>query len=108
MTYDGRVGLEPKASQLVAALQRSVLETPGATEPSVRKAALLGEQLPAPISTYVSKIEGESHHITDSDVADLLAAGYSEDAVFEITLAAAIGASARRLEAGLLALQASS
>jgi hypothetical protein len=35
----------------------------------------------------------------------LLAAGHSEDAIFEITLAAAIGAAARRLDSGIGALQ---
>lgn len=99
--------MDPHVDAL-AALRRSVLETPGATEPAVREAAFLGEQLPEPIESYVSKTHNDSHRITDSDVAGLLASGYSEDAVFEITLAAAIGAATRRLDAGLDALQAGS
>lgn len=85
-----------------------MLETPGATEPAVREAAFLGEQLPDPIESYVSKIHNESYRVMDGDVAGLLAAGYSEDAVFEITLAAALGAGTRRLDAGLDALQVGS
>lgn len=77
---------------------RSVLDTPGATEPAVRAAAFAAEPLPEPIESYVSKIHNESYRVTDSDVAALRSAGYSEDAIFAVTLAAAIGAASRRLD----------
>jgi len=43
--------------------------------------------------------------VTDADVAGLAPAGYSEDAVFELTVAAAVGAALNRLERGLAALR---
>lgn len=96
----------PTHADEVAALRRSLLETPGATERTLREAAFRGVELPAPLDAYVAKIHNESNRVTDHDVAGLLASAYSEDAVFEVTLAAAIGAANRRLDAGLAALQA--
>jgi hypothetical protein len=90
----------------VEALRRAVLETPGATDRGTREAAYAGEGLPPLLGAYVASIDVASYRITEADVAGLLAAGHSEDAVFEVTLAAAIGAAGRRLEAGLRALQA--
>ena len=46
--------------------------------------------------------------VTDRDVAAVVAASGSEDAVFEMTLAAAVGAATGRLEAGLRALREAS
>jgi hypothetical protein len=58
----------------------------------------------APLDAYGAKLGTASYRITVRDVSDLLAAGYSEDAIFELTLAGAIGAAGRRLEAGLRAM----
>ena len=38
-----------------------------------------------------------------ADVADLKAAGHSEEAIFEVTVAAAVGAALRSLDAGMRA-----
>lgn len=57
----------------VAALRQSVLETPGSTKRVLREAAFRGEQLPAPIESYVSKIQNHSYLVVDDDVAELLA-----------------------------------
>jgi alkylhydroperoxidase family enzyme len=48
-----------------------------------------------------------SYRITDADIENLLAAGCSEDAIFEMTLAAAVGAASERLDAGLRTLRES-
>jgi hypothetical protein len=90
----------------VAALRQAVLETPGATDRATREAAYAGGGLPPQLDAYVASIDVASYRITDGDIARLLAADQSEDAVFELTLAAAIGAAGRRLEAGLRALRA--
>ncbi len=42
--------------------------------------------------------------MSDADARRLLEAGYSEDAIFELTVAAALGAAGERLEAGMRAL----
>jgi hypothetical protein len=61
-------------------------------------------ELPEPVRTYGAMVRDESHRVTDAVVQRLLAAGWSENAVFELTIAAAIGAADRGLSAGLRAV----
>jgi hypothetical protein len=90
----------------LAALVRTVLEAPAFTEPAIRAAAFHNSELPPPLGPYVAKVQAESYRITDDDIQALVAAGYAPDAVFEITVAAALGAAMQRLEAGLAVLRA--
>lgn len=92
----------------VAALLRAVLESPAETDPVTRAAAYQSDGLPPPLRQYVAKVRGEPYRVTDDDVQTLLTAGYSEDTVFEITVATALGAAMRRLDAGLRALREAS
>ena len=91
----------------VEALRRAVFESPGSTEPAVRVAAGSGGQLPEPVGSYAEMGRDRSYRITDSDLARLTAAGLSDDAIFEITIAAAAGAALQRLDAGMLAVRGS-
>jgi alkylhydroperoxidase family enzyme len=52
----------------------------------------------------VEKVARHAYKVTDADVDGLREAGYSEDAIFEVTLAAALGAAHARLSAGLDAM----
>ena len=88
----------------IAALLEAVLQSRGRTSPAMRMAAFRGEPGPLPLADYLANIQTASYRITDGDVARLLDAGYSEDALFELTIASALGAAYRRLEAGLRAL----
>jgi alkylhydroperoxidase family enzyme len=101
-------------------LIEAVLTSPGDTELSVRRAvAALSAQLgghitsnvdavPPDLISYVKKIALHAYKTTDEDIEMLLQAGYSEDAIFEITLAAALGAGMARLEHGLGVLKGES
>lgn len=89
----------------ISALRWAALESPAVTDPAARAAAFKNDALPSPLGQYVAKVHGESYRITDGEVEALLAAGYSQDAVFEMTVAAALGAAIQRLEAGLRALR---
>ena len=55
--------------------------------------------------SYVKKIALHAYKTTDEDIEVLLKAGYSEDAIFEITLSGALGAGMARLERGLAVLK---
>jgi hypothetical protein len=63
------------------------------------------QPLPPAIIAYVDKVVLHAYKITDRDVEQLKAAGYSEDAIFEITLCASVGASLARMERGMMALK---
>jgi hypothetical protein len=93
-----------KYSGLISALRQAVLENPARTDSALRQSAATGEALAEPWLSYTAKVRDESWAMTDSDVDDLRAAGHNEDEIFEMTVAAAVGASLRALDAGLQAL----
>lgn len=81
-----------------------VLTGPGAIDPALRQAAADDRGLPAELQPFVDKIEKQAYRITDDEVARLQVI-YGDDALFEIIVSAALGASRRRLLAGLRALE---
>ena len=85
----------------VAELRRAVLTTEGTTSPDARQAAFRGVGVEGLWTSYVAMVRDASYRITDSDVDYLLVGGCTEDAVLEMTLAAALGAASHRLDAGL-------
>lgn len=62
------------------------------------------QTLPESLQLYVQKVVAESHKVTDRDIKGLQNSGYSEDFVFEITVAASLGSGLRRFRAGIDAL----
>lgn len=97
---------EPRSTDaqvLIARLRRAVLDGPAVTAPELRRAAAEGDA-PAPWSGYVTEVHRASHDIGDADVVDLRAAGCSEDEVFEVTVAAAVGAALASFDVGRRAL----
>ncbi len=95
----------------------AVLSSPGDTDPALRSAieawaAKLGGRLsaevveiPAELTGYVTKVALHAYKTLDEDIEALRNAGYSEDAIFELTLSVAIGAGQARLERSLAALK---
>ena len=89
----------------VERVRRAVVEWPGELPRDLRKALVSGEPAPPPFETYVEKVRRHAYRVTDAEVAALVDAT-SEDAVFEATVATAVGEGLRRLEAGLAAIEA--
>lgn len=79
---------------------------------AARAAALGGGELPAAealppaLAGWVERVARTPWRITDDDVAALRAAGFDEDAIFEATLAAAVGAGVARYQAAARAIAA--
>jgi len=91
---------------LLSHLRDAVLSGPGTLDPEVRSAAAGGGgEVPLALHSYVNKVTQEAYKVTDRDVEELLAAGYSEDQVFELTVSAALGAGLCRFEAATRALE---
>jgi alkylhydroperoxidase family enzyme len=67
----------------------------------VRAAAAPKRPAPAELSGYLEKVRLHAYKVTDRDVDELKAAGFSEDEIFEHTVAAAVAAGLERLDAGL-------
>ena len=50
------------------------------------------ERVPAQLLGLVDKIVRHAYRVTDADIEDVVDAGYTEDAVFDVIVAAALGA----------------
>ena len=70
----------------------------------MRRAAACGKAVPQPLEAWVAKVRDRAYATTDADVDALRQAGYSEDEIFEVTVAAAVGTGLARFEAGMRAL----
>jgi hypothetical protein len=86
------------------ALEDAALRGPGETQAKVREAIARGEEVPDDLRELVDKIERHAYRVTDEDIA-ALKQRYTEDEIFEFVIAASLGASQRRLDAGLRALE---
>jgi AhpD family alkylhydroperoxidase len=87
----------------VANLRHAVLVAPAVTDPAWRAAAATGGELPEPWPAYTALVRDASYRITDADIARLTAAGHTEDEIYELTVAAAVGAALRSYDAGMRA-----
>jgi alkylhydroperoxidase family enzyme len=71
----------------------------------LRDAARPDRPAPAEMLGYLEKVRLHAYEVTDRDVDELKAAGFTEDEIFEHTVAAAVGAGLERLDAGLATLR---
>ena len=63
------------------------------------------ERVPPPeLEPYVQKVRLHAYKVSDRDVAELKAAGFSEDELLEHTVSAAVAAGLERLDAAKRAL----
>jgi hypothetical protein len=81
----------------------SVLLGPGESDPAIRQAAADGKGVPSDLQPLVDKIHRHAYKVTDEDIASAQTK-HGDDKVFEIVVSAALGASRKRLLAGLKAL----
>jgi hypothetical protein len=86
---------------LFARIIREVCTTPGHLDPGARRGAHdagAGAALPTALATLANVVRAGAWTIADEDVAAALRAGHSEDELFELTVATALGESRRRLD----------
>src|SRR5919108_19737 len=111
-------GVDPSAGRVAAA----VLGPGGRTERELRASAMeraaaiarggegsvqaLEEVSHAALSPLIDKVARQAYRVTDEEIDALLAAGYTEDALFDVIVAAAVGSSLARRDAGLEAVAA--
>lgn len=70
----------------------------------LREAAQPHRPAPPELAAYLDKVRNEAYKVTDADVQALKDAGFSDDEIFEQTVAAAVAAGLHRLEQGLACL----
>jgi alkylhydroperoxidase family enzyme len=107
-----------RLDELFQRLRNHTLTLPGHTDPALRQAIeqrvaqASGRRrgakegaIPAALHSYLDKLTRNAYKITEDDLAALHQAGYSDDAIYELSIAAAVGAGAARLERGLEAVR---
>lgn len=109
--------MQERYTEHTRSLNEAILQSPGETSSALRCASeahaayLSGRtssqasQLPPDVKRYLSKVALHAYKVTDGDIEALRIAGYNEDAIFELTLSAALGAGMARLERGMAALK---
>jgi hypothetical protein len=121
MFLGSRYTVAPQLPPNVTKLRRALLERDGHTTHATREQIVARaarhrggspadanappDDLPGDLARYVDTVAKHAHRVTDEDVLELKHAGYSEDQLFEVTLAAALGAALGTLERGLGALE---
>lgn len=86
------------------ALVARILEGDGRAPRDERRAAFDNAAPAGPLRTLVEQVALHPTSVTDADVAAVVAAGRSEDEVFELVVCAAVGQATRQYEAALAAL----
>ncbi len=104
-------------AEQVQTLVTAVLTCAGATDSTLRTQiktyatqcdgtqANVVADIPQELIAYVSKVACHAYEVVDEDIEQLKRAGYTEDALFEITLSAAVGAGMAPLEQSLHILE---
>lgn len=86
------------------ALVNRVLDGEGRASAELRACAFSNDGLSPPLDALIGKVVDRPAQVTEADLAEAIASGYTEDQVFELVICAAVGHSARLYEAGLAAL----
>jgi len=86
-------------------LVEAVLHAHGETPEALRRAVLDHGSTPPALASYVDTVKRHAYKVTDADIVSLQQAGQSDDTLFEITVAAAVGAALHRLDRGMAALR---
>ena len=70
------------------------------SDPIAELRSVVAETPPAPpeMTAYLEKVRERAYTVVDADVDALREAGFSEEAIFEQTVAVAIGEGLRRLD----------
>lgn len=88
----------------IESIKHDVLTAEGVTDPSVRALAVDGHA-PEGLAVFFEKVRHASYRVTDQDISSLRQSGLSEDAIFELTVAASLGIAYERLKAGRRAMR---
>jgi alkylhydroperoxidase family enzyme len=71
---------------------------------ALRDAAQPDREAPRELEPYLEKVRLHAYNVTDREVEELKAAGFSEDELFEHTVSTAVAAGLERLDAARRAL----
>ena len=94
------------ANRRRAAVIARVLDGPGRSSTAARRAAFNNAGVDERARALIETVARNAWKVTDADVAAAKANGVSEDELFELIVAAALGQATRQRDAALAALEA--
>lgn len=95
--------IEDRFASFRNATTSAVLDGDGLTPCELRRVVARGEA-PSDLAPLVQKIRSRAYTVSDADI-DALRNQYSDDQLFEVIVAATLGAASERLDAALRALE---
>lgn len=96
--------MSESARKLRRAVVDRVLNGAGRTAAGARHAAFDNQDVPLEARALIDTVTRHAWKVTDEDVAAATRAGLSDDEVFELVVAAALGQSTRQIDVALAAL----
>ena len=96
-------------AKVVSWFREAVVATPGKLPEATRRAVFAGGDAgDADDATraFLAKVRTRAYQVTDEDVLALRKAGWDDEGIYELTIAAATGEGMRRLDIGMAALRA--
>lgn len=93
-------------SRLRADVQQAILDADGVTDRATRRRAFEGEGAPGAIAGFIATVQRHAYRVDDDMVAAVRRAGLDDDAIFELTVATAVGEATRQFDAAMAALDA--
>jgi alkylhydroperoxidase family enzyme len=91
-------------AEVMQRLHDAVLADDGSVPYATRLAVATGRELPPELKPYADKVARHAYRVTDADLESLRHAGYDDDAIFELTVAVALGVGLHRRDVGLAVL----
>jgi alkylhydroperoxidase family enzyme len=92
------------ASRLRKTVVERVLHGAGEATGDARRSAFENREVPEAARALIDKVTKNAWKVSDEDVAAAKQAGMSDDQIFELAVAAALGQSTRQLDSALAAL----
>jgi hypothetical protein len=93
-----------RLAPFVRALVLAIIDGPARTSSALRRSICEGTPSDPELLAYVEKVRKSSYRVAPADIDALRGSGFGDDAIFEITVAAALGEALRRLRIGLRVL----
>jgi len=95
--------LRDRWAQLRAKTAEAVLRGPGHAPAALRSSVAKGEG-PSEITRIVEKIRKHAYRVTDEDI-EALRSKYTEDQIFELVVATAVGVAGDKLDKAMAAIE---
>ena len=97
---------ELRYRELRAAVQAAILDGAGTTDANTRCRAYAGEGAPGAVEEYIATVQRNAYRVHDDMVTAVRHAGLDDAAIFELTVATAVGEATRQFDAAMAALEA--